>query len=366
MKRLISLLLAALTLLCCCACAADPSAASGPAQIAPAETETPEASPAESAPAETPSPLDAPFGCSAWLCYWDAEAALEEAETFSGDFEALLCFEAYFDTDGNILLPPESEQLLEDMRAAGMPVWLTLVNDVQQPDGSYVQKSRDFLAKELTSASARSAHISKIMALVRAYGLTGLEIDYENFKKDTELWAGFTALLEQLTDILDHNGVRLRVVMECGAPKYAQFPAGPVYSCMCYNLYGYHSGPGPKADVAFLEGLAESWESVPGEVHMAFATGGFLWEDDKVDRALTEQDALDWLEKADVKAERDEDSGALRAVVCGSKKNTLWYADGETLAIWRDTLRARGYTHFDLFRLGGNTPESLAAFLDKR
>lgn len=364
MKRLISVLLAALTLLCC-ACAADPSAASGPAEIAPAATETPAAAPAETAPAatETPSPLDAPFGCSAWLCYWDADAALEEAEAFSGDFEALLCFEAYFDSDGNILLPPESEQLLEDMRSAGMPVWLSLVNDVQQPDGSFVQKSRDFLTKELGTAAARSAHIAKIMSFVRAYGLTGLEIDYENFKKDTELWAGFTALLEQLCGILGHNGVQLRVVMECGAPKYATFPEGPVYSCMCYNLYGYHSGPGPKADIAFLEELGESWRAVPGEVHMAFATGGFLWAGDKVEKALTEREALDWLSQQNEKPKRDADSGALRAVVFGSRKYTVWYADGETLAVWRDTLRAMGYTHFDLFRLGGNTAESLAAFL---
>ena len=38
-------------------------------------------------------------------------------------------------------------------------------------------------------------------------------------------------------------------------------------------------------------------------------------------------------------------------------------ADGETLAFWRDILRDMGYTHFDLFRLGGNDPDSLAVFV---
>ena len=99
---------------------------------------------------------------------------------------------------------------------------------------------------------------------------------------------------------------------------------------------------------------------------MAFASGGYLWAGDKVEKALTEQQARSWLEQNGAKAKRDADSGALRAVVHGGKKHSVWYADGETLAVWRDTLRAMGYSHFDLFRLGGNTADSLGAFLGAR
>ena len=304
------------------------------------------------------------FACSAWLTYWDAAPAVEEMRAFPEGFEALICFEAFFDENGYWYLPPESEQLLEDMRGGDTPVYLSLVNDVKQADGSIVQKSRDFLAQELLTDSARSRHISKIMQLVRSYGLTGLEIDYENMKKDTELWTAFASFIGQLYTILSHNGVSLRVVMDCQAPQYAEFPEGPVYSCMCYNLYGYHSGPGPKADIAFLQELGESWKSVPGEVHMAFSTGGFVWKGSKVEKALTEKAALSWLSQHNEKTKRIKASGALKAVEYGISKSTLWYADGETLRIWRDTLREMGYTHFDLFRLGGNATDSLAAFLN--
>ena len=54
---------------------------------------------------------DAEYSCSAWLCYWDAEAALREAREHPDAFASLICFEAFFDTDGNILLPPESDDL---------------------------------------------------------------------------------------------------------------------------------------------------------------------------------------------------------------------------------------------------------------
>ena len=305
-------------------------------------------------------------GSSAWLTYWDADAALEEVRALPGRFESLICFEAFFDADGKIVIPPETEALLDAMKDSGAPLWLSLVNDVEQEDGSYVQKSRDLLTLELATPSGRSAHIAKIMRVVHRYRLSGLEIDYENIKKDTELWGFFTEFLEQLYSILSHNGVSLRVVMECQAPEYAVFPEGPVYSCMCYNLYGYHSGPGPKADRNFLKELGESWKAVPGEVHMAFATGGFVWAGNKVDQALTEREALDWLEQHRAKAKRDPDSGALKAVVYDDKKYTLWYADGETLDFWRETLQDMGYTHFDLFRLGGNTVESLAEFLGQQ
>lgn len=303
---------------------------------------------------------------SAWLAYWDADAALDEVRALPDGFSSLICFEAFFDVDGNILVPPETEALLEEMKNAGTPVYLSLVNDVEQADGSYVQKSRDFLAERLSTSAARGRHVADIMRLVRRYGVKGLEIDYENFKKDTELWSYFTEFLSQLYTILSHNGISLRVVMECGAPEYAEFPEGPIYSCMCYNLYGYHSGPGPKADKEFLEKVGESWKKVPGEVHMAFATGGFVWAGKSVDKALTEREALQWLEEHNAKPKRDKASGALKAVVYDDKKYTVWYADGETLEFWRETLQAMGYAHFDLFRLGGNTVESLSVFLGAR
>ena len=312
------------------------------------------------------APLPIPssdYACSAWLTYWDAESALEEARAFPNAFEALICFEAMFDEDGNWVLPPLSKELLARMNELDTPVWLSLVNDIKTTDGSIVQKSRELLSQELLTPEARSAHIEKLLRLVDAYSLRGLEIDYENIKADSALWSAFSTFIGELYQALNARGVGLRVVMECRAPKYAAFPEGPVYSCMCYNLYGNHSGPGPKADIAFLKEIGESWRSVPGEVHMAFASGGFLWAGNKVQKSLTERDALDWLAQKKETPKRDADSGALKAVVFDDKKYTVWYADGETLGIWRDTLRSMGYSRFDLFRLGGSRPESLSAFL---
>lgn len=302
-------------------------------------------------------------GYGAWLTYWDAESALVEQAQFGDKLEELVCFEVFFDENGDWLIPEETRMMLSALRDSGAAVYVSLVNDVQMADGMVVQKSADLLEQLLSDAAARSEHIIHILQLIRQLDVSGVELDYENMKSNTRLWELYAQFLGELYPVLEQNGIRLRAVMECQAPRYAEFPAGTEYICMCYNLYGYHSGPGPKADLAFLEQLGESWKSIPGEVRMAFATGGFLWADGAVIRAMTEEEAAGFLALEGVAAERDAESGALTAAWQGEQDYAVWYADGETLSAWRDVLQSLGYRHFDLFRLGGNCCASLTEYL---
>ena len=80
---------------------------------------------------------------------------------------------------------------------------------------------------------------------------------------------------------------------------------------------------------------------------------------------MTEEAAAEYLEQKGIIAARDAGSGALTAGFQGDQEYSVWYADGETLACWRDTLQLMGYRHFDIFRLGGNCDTSLSEFLKK-
>ena len=309
-------------------------------------------------------PVDGLMENGAWLTYWDADDALEEAARFESSLDEVICFEAYFSQNGTVILPEETENMLQTLERPN--VYLSLVNDVEIEDGKIVQKSKDFLIKHLKGENAQRMHIDEILKLVDTCHLAGLEIDYENLKKDQELWADFAAFITRLHAILSRDGIALRVVLECTAPIYCSLPEGPEYICMCYNLYGYHSGPGPKADLPFLSEVGTNWQSVPGKVRMAFSTGGFLWNSGKVVRALREKDAVEFLAENGVKPERDSDSGAMKAEIPGKTGGTLWYADGTTLLTWRQHLEKMGYHHFDLFRLSGNETESLEKFLQAK
>jgi hypothetical protein len=132
---------------------------------------------------------------------------------------------------------------------------------------------------------------------------------------------------------------------------------------MCYNLYGYHSGPGPKADLAFLKKTCELYMNAPFTVRMAFATGGFDWYDGTID-ALTQEHAQKKLHAVQFEPSRDEESGALTAIYKqDGKEHTMWYADAKTLCVWQDVCTSYGFTFFDLFRLGGNDVVNLKSIL---
>src|SRR5690606_32889434 len=116
-----------------------------------------------------------------------------------------------------------------------------------------------------------------IVALVEAYDLDGVEIDYERIGDGD--WDNMTAFIAALYQELSARGLSLRVVLEPRAPiERLSLPRGPVYVMMAYNLYGSHSGPGPKADDAFIRQLAKRMDRLPGSQNrIAFATGGFDW-----------------------------------------------------------------------------------------
>ena len=296
----------------------------------------------------------------AWLPYWDAPAALEEAEAFAPRLDRACAFAASFNGADRPVLPEEAAELLLDMQVtfAGTDtqVYLSVVNDTPTE-----AKSAALLRRLLRSDKAMEQHIDDLIMLVDAARIDALEIDYENLGGDAALWQRFTLFIERLYALLDQDGIRLRVVLPWDAPKYAALPQGPEYTVMCYNLYGTHSGPGPKADFAFLEEIAALYADAPRPLRMAFATGGFDWSASGVE-SLTQQEAQRRLALLGVTPTRDAASGALTAsYTMNGASHALWYADGETLRLWQQ--HTPGFDGIDLFRLGGNGVNTLLSIL---
>ncbi|MBQ8313290.1 MAG: hypothetical protein IJX84_08825 [Clostridia bacterium] len=296
----------------------------------------------------------------AWLPYWDASAAIQEGQAL--DLDRAIAFAATFDKDGRPFLTEEAEDLLWDMQVAfagtDTQVYLSVVNDTPSE-----AKSAALLRRLLHSDKAMEQHMDDLIMLVDATRIEALEIDYENLGDDAALWQRFTLFIERLHAQLTQDGISLRVVLPWDAPRYATLPQGPEYTVMCYNLYGTHSGPGPKADIAFLDKIAALYADAPRPLRMAFATGGFDWSASGVE-SLTQQEAERRLALLSVTPTRDAASGALTAsYTMNGASHTLWYADGETLRLWLE--HTPGFDGADLFRLGGNrttttTPEVIA------
>lgn len=296
----------------------------------------------------------------AWLPYWEMDAALDEADRLLGRVDTYIAFAALFDSSDQVYVPSETHVMLSVLKEASFQsadVFISVVNDVETAAGGFENKSTSLLRRLFASPESKSRHIEQLMALVDMYQPEGLELDYENIDGDTALWSSYVALIEDVWSICRREDVRLRVVLPWDAPLYATLPKGPEYTVMCYNLFGYHSGPGPKADIDFLKDTCKLYLTVPGSVRMAFATGGFEWAGGKI-TALTQEQIIEKLNDAQVEPARDLYSGALKAVYQDSgTTHELWYADGQTLALWQETCIDYGFNSFDLFRLGGNDLE---------
>lgn len=303
---------------------------------------------------------------AAWLPYWKDTAPLEEAAVLADELDTVIAFAAVFDTKGRPILHDGVEKVLRKSRAtfAGRDakVYLSVVNDQQNGRG-YDSKSKKLLETLLKNDRTLEAHIDDLLLILDQSEADGLELDYENFGSDKKLYERYARLIEKLYEVISRDGLGLRVVMEWRAPQYVTLPEGPEYSVMCYNLYGYHSGPGPKADIDYLQKVAELWRDVPGTVRMALSTGGFLWKGGKVDLALTQQEAEMLLAERGIIPERNETNGALTATFLHEgKKAVLWYADGETLRRWQAELTE--FDGIDIFCLGGsNAQDWLSTFL---
>ena len=294
---------------------------------------------------------------SVWTVYWDTEEGSKEFGRFEKRLDEVCFFGAYFEEDGKLLLP---EELTFDKRVAKkkkqLVEYLTIVNDRVLPDGSKEYKKTEFLQDLLNDQEKRKEHIDELIALAKSEHFDGVEIDYERIWKDCETKDSFVPFIKELYAATTANNLKLRVVLEPGTPfNDIELPTGPKYVVMLYNLYGLHSGPGPKADSAFIKKVLVKMAKVPEPKAVAFATGGCLWSSDGDKKFLTEREAKQLLGQYNVDAKRD---AASKAVTFKYREGTtvyeVWYADAATLDYWISLAEESGIRDIAIWRLGSN------------
>lgn len=295
---------------------------------------------------------------SAWLTYWDLAAGAKDLARIGKKLDQLSYFGAYFAEDDTLFLPPALRDQKNELAAKqpGYETYLTFVNDKQNADGSMVMKDTEVLRRVLADEAAMEKHIAEIVALTLQAGFDGIEIDYERIWKEEEVGRLFLTFADKLYAKARQNDLKLRLVLEPGTPfAAAAFPPGPEYVVMAYNLYGVHSGPGPKADKAFIQKTAARMQALPGEKSLALSTGGCLWSDNGEKRFLTEAEAKTLAAVYEAEPVRDGESQCL---VYSYQDNGIayqvWYADVKTLNYWLAVAREQGINNISLWRLGGN------------
>lgn len=333
---------------------------------------SPSSSQPEAFPSETPNepPVTPANGTSvsldraplaAWIAYWDMEV-VDELKKLQNQLDTLVYFECFYDARDALYLPDQLKTMISYLNEAfpnpGWDRYLSFVNDIIFDDQSTTLKDVELLRRIFASEETMKQQIGQMLALTKELGFEGIEIDFENMKKDVTLWQDYATFCGLLQQEAAKQGIPVRIVLCPDAPlEKVTFPDGPAYVVMCYNLYGYHSGPGPKADKAFLEGLARSYSGL-SNLEYALATGGFDWTEDGTITALTEAEAVALIKVYSGAVKRDPDSGVLHfSYLKERKRHTVYYADQRTFELWYEALQAvdaRATIPVSIWRLGGN------------
>lgn len=303
-------------------------------------------------------------GVSAWLPYWDVDSATAEVMQLGGRLSRISLFAAYYQPDESLFVPQEISRANQDIQLGldnRPPLFLTVVNDLLRKDQPASLKDRALLWSRLGDEAARLSHAEEILALAKDLGTEGIELDFENLGKDAALWENYAAFISLMQTKSQAAGLQLQVVLEPSALGQAAFPEGPQYVVMFYNLFGRHSGPGPKASLAFVSKLAQqAVQSLPGKPLAAFANGGYAWSGDGAVQEVTELAALALLKQHGVSSQRDQDSQAMTfSYEDQGQTRVVWYADGQTISAWAKEASRMGITGTYLWKLGSNEPASL-------
>jgi len=325
----------------------------------------------EARDAEVHEELTKPSRVSVWNVYWDHDNMEKEMEVLKDHIDEICYFAAYFDSDNSLFIPQEVTNNFDRVKKGfnngeGYTHYLSIVNDKINLDGTSTLKDTELLYSLFLDENKLESHINEIITMALEGGYDGIEIDYERMKADKKLWELFIDYCERLHEGLKDKNLKMRVVLEPSFPgDDLDFPLGPDYIMMCYNLYGLGTKPGPKADQAFIIELVEKMQPLPGEKGFAFATGGFDWAENGEVTAVTEQEAIERMDAYGATPTRDEKSQCLyyEYVDADQLGHELWFADGETLSFWVETVKEMGDYNIALWRLNGNGGESLQEFI---
>ena len=301
-----------------------------------------------------------PVHLTAWHSYWDMEGGSQDHAALRKKLDAISYFAVSYDENDTLYVPEEVRAMVEEYKRKKLDTYLTFTNDIIEKRRS--EKDRELLWRLLGDDAAMDRTVEGIVALAASFGVHGVELDYENFAKDEKLLQRYLVFTYRLSMACVQNNLKLRIVLEPSVPFDAGFAKGPEYVVMLYNLHGKHSGPGAKADRAFIEKTLAKMEALPEKRAVALATGGCLWQDYGLfglktgERSfITEREAVALANQHHAVPERDEESAALHFTFEADGHETeVWYADSETLNAWITLAANHGIASVSIWRLGGN------------
>jgi len=207
-----------------------------------------------------------PIKFGGWVTYWDFKRGMETALKGNGIYRDIFLFSAQLDVDGTPIMVNSKgidyRSAIGQLKNSGMQTWMTIVNDVKSIDGNKpILKDPQIVHNILKNKTLRLKHRREIIDLALKFGVSGIDIDYENLLPEDRV--PFSRFISELSSELKKRDLSLSVTVQ---PKMRNRDnlgnAAMDWSEICrhadrlqimlYNLHGKKNGPGPLATVDWI------------------------------------------------------------------------------------------------------------------
>ncbi|WP_394428646.1 glycosyl hydrolase family 18 protein [Streptomyces sp. SGAir0957] len=307
-----------------------------------------------------------PRTVSAWLPYWDQDAAHKDALAHAAQLRTVSPFwyamKSATRVDG---YPGAGERRVVDgLRAKGVQVVPT-VNDAVKPGA---------LAAVLTHPDQRAAHVKALLAVVRGRDYDGLDLDYETIAPTPD--ATYAAVRDGYAAFVTDLCARLHALRkQCFVtvtPKtrisgrvwdYKKLgAAADRLRIMAYNLHHAQGAPGPLASPSWYDEILTraTAEVPPAKLELGLPAYGWDWAVGSKARAkaVTTREAEALRRKVKAPYALDPDSRTPHFTYKdGGTKRVVWYQDARGTAAHLPVLRKHKVAHTVLWALGFEQPE---------
>ena len=294
-----------------------------------------------------------PFELDAWAVYYDADRGLAELREHGALFDRVSLFAYELDSDGTPTPAPNMEGMIVPfLRLAAekrFEPWVTVVNDVRYGLDSVVAKDSAVIRGLIVDPVRRSAHARDLAARVSGDGFHGLHLDYERVPESyTRHYHDF---VRDLSEELQQRGLGLELVIEpVNGPL--QVLSDARVTVMAYDLFGTHSGPGPRSTPTFVSQLGSRADlDSDSAAAVAIAVGGFAWDPDGDVRPL------DWSAGHQLAAHAPSQARSRVDQVPNARLGDgteIWLEDVESLVSKWEAAWTVGFRRLAIWRLGGN------------
>ncbi|MFE0178364.1 glycosyl hydrolase family 18 protein [Streptomyces sp. NPDC059002] len=306
-----------------------------------------------------------PRTASAWLPYWDQDAAYRSALRHADQLHTVSPFWFEAKAAGRVAPHPGAgeRRVVDGLHKAGIKVVPTVMEKM----------APGALAAVVTDPGRRATHIKALLRIVRGSAYDGLDLDYETIAPTGDaaykkVRAGYATLVTDLCRQL--HALRKQCVVTV-SPKTAG--TGRVWDyrrlgaavdrlrVMAYNLHWAEGPPGPLSTPAwYADILRRATAEVPRhKLEMALPAYGWDWAVGKRQRArhLTAKEADALRRKVGAPYRIDPASSTPHFTYKdGGTRRTVWYQDARGTAAHLPVLRRYGVTNTALWALGFEDP----------